>query len=540
MFILLPEFTIMSKPLAHTVLASILFAFATPSTAQTLPDPEECAIRWHVPFGSSLRSSICPDDQDKAFCERSRSAVKAMDQMYSTCMSVVEASQYENRHPARTSALIDAAAIMIAGGPDKPPIKLSRAPVGSAEENCSDPNPPAICFTKYRKDFQSNIAALVTEYRRIDKITPRLEVPRDQVSGYRPPADRMTFMIYSAGAATEWLTGYGPITPETPRDFEAYLLRKGESRLKSINLNSPGGSLIAGLRLGEILRENGFSTRIGGGPYKPEYSVSTSHDYGGDGGNEEDVPAVCASACAYAFLGGVSRDYGDKAHYGVHQFYNQTAVSEPTAKAFDATDLSLQQVMTGLIVDYIVRMGADARLIVEAAKAGHDNMRFLSPKEARDLKVIYDPESFTPWQILPRGRGVIARSVSQDGSRTAQVACFTSKRGTERKFVLWQKGSDADDWANLVRMSGAFQFAGMTIPAESLKVTTDGKNVYFSTDLPPDYEKRIGGLKEDLAFAPDFNTAPMVAIRSFVSAPVPREGFAASASIALRNCLPAS
>src|SRR3712207_4692812 len=113
---------IMSKPLAHAVLASILFAFATPITAQTLPDPEECAIRWHVPFGSSLRSSICPDDQDKAFCERSRSAVKAMDQMYSTCMSVVEASQFENRHPARTSALIDAAAIMIAGGPDKPAI----------------------------------------------------------------------------------------------------------------------------------------------------------------------------------------------------------------------------------------------------------------------------------------------------------------------------------------------------------------------------------------------------------------------------------
>jgi hypothetical protein len=350
----------------------------------------------------------------------------------------------------------------------------------------------------------------------------------------------MVFIKYSAGASVEFLTGYGVITPETPRDFEAYLLRHPDEKPKSINLNSPGGSLIAGLRLGELFRENGYSTSIGGGPLKPQYSVSSVADFGGDQGNQEEVPEICMSACAYAFLGGISRDFGERTRYGVHQFYNEKATSEPTAKAFDATDLSFQQVMTGLIVDYIVRMGADARLIVEAAKAEYNTMRILSQKEARDLKVIYDPESFTPWQILPRGRGVIARSTSHDGNRTAQVACFTSKRGTERKFVIWQKGTDADGWRDLAKMAGSFQFAGMVIPAEGLSVTTDGKNVYFSTDLPPDYEKRIGSLKEDLQFSPDINTAPMVTIRSFVFPPVPREGFAASASIALRNCLPAS
>jgi hypothetical protein len=531
----------MFRTLAQAFLSIALVSIVTPALAQVLPDAEECAIRWHVPFGSPLRSTICPREQDKAFCERSRAAVKAMDQMYSTCMAVVEASQFENRHPARTSGLIDQAAVMIAGGPGKPQVKLNRVPDSyTGLEDCDEPNPPAICLMRYRPVFRSDIASLIAEYRRVEKITPRLEIPKEQVAGYRPSPDRMVFMKYSAGASVEFLTGYGVITPETPRDFEAYLLRYPDEKPKSINLNSPGGNLIAGLRLGELLRENGYSTSIGGGPFKPQHSVPSVADFGGDQGNQEEVPEICMSACAYAFLGGISRDFGEKTKYGVHQFYNEKAASEPTAKAFDATDLSFQQVMTGLIVDYIVRMGGDARLIVEAAKAEYDNMRILSQKEARDLRVIYDPESFTPWQILPRGRGVIARSTTQDGNRTAQVACFTSKRGTERKFVIWQKGTNADDWRDLAKMAGSFQFAGIVIPAESLSVTTDGKNVYFSTDLPPDYEKKINGLKEDLQFTPDINTAPMVTIRSFSFPPIPREGFPASASIALRNCLPAS
>ncbi|WP_262298596.1 hypothetical protein [Microvirga sesbaniae] len=531
----------MFRSLALALVSVTLCSIVDHALAQSIPDAEECAVRWHVPFGSPLRATICTGSQDKGFCERSRIAVKAMDQMYSTCMAVVEASRFEGRHPARTSALIDQAAAMIAGGQGKPQVKLTRVPdnfIGL--QACNDPDPPSACLTKYRAVFQSDIGSLATEYRRVEKITPRLEVPREQVAGYRPSPDRMVFMKFSAGASVEFLTGYGVITPETPRDFEAYLLRNPDERPKSIRLNSPGGSLIAGLRLGELFRENGYSTSIGGGPFKPQSSIPAVADFGGDQGNQEDVPEICMSACAYAFLGGISRDFGEKTRYGVHQFYNEKATSEPTAKAFDATDLSFQQVMTGLIVDYIVRMGADARLIVEAAKAEYDTMRVLSQKEARDLKVIYDPESFTAWQILPRGRGVIARSISQDGNRIAQVACFTSKRGTERKFVIWQKGANAGDWRDLAKMAVSFQFAGMVIPTESLNITTDGKNVYFSTDLPLDYEKRISSLKVDLEFFPDINTAPMVTIRSFVFPPIPREGFAASASIALRNCLPAS
>src|SRR5215470_594137 len=60
-----------------------------------------------------------------------------------------------------------------------------------------------------------------------------------------------------------------------------------------VALSSDGGSLAAGLRIGEAIRRKGFSTLVPDG-------------------------RCCASACAFAWLGGIGRFLGTDARVGFH------------------------------------------------------------------------------------------------------------------------------------------------------------------------------------------------------------------------------
>jgi hypothetical protein len=70
-----------------------------------------------------------------------------------------------------------------------------------------------------------------------------------------------------------------------------------------VALESDGGSLLAGIRIGEIIRLKGFVTVVADG-------------------------ARCASACATAWLGGVRRFMGEQARIGFHAAYRSDTTSE--------------------------------------------------------------------------------------------------------------------------------------------------------------------------------------------------------------------
>src|SRR6266567_9560998 len=67
-----------------------------------------------------------------------------------------------------------------------------------------------------------------------------------------------------------------------------------------VAFSSDGGSLVAGLRIGEAIRRKGFSTFVPDG-------------------------RRCASACALAWLGGVERFIGTGGKIGFHAAYDPTA-----------------------------------------------------------------------------------------------------------------------------------------------------------------------------------------------------------------------
>jgi hypothetical protein len=98
---------------------------------------------------------------------------------------------------------------------------------------------------------------------------------------------------------------YCEITADTPRAFEAFVAANQPPGI--VRLNSPGGNLAAGLILGEMLRAGGYLTEVG---------ASTRILDAVERGLFDRAPGTCASACAYAFLGGTSRSLDEAAKIG--------------------------------------------------------------------------------------------------------------------------------------------------------------------------------------------------------------------------------
>jgi hypothetical protein len=162
----------------------------------------------------------------------------------------------------------------------------------------------------------------------------------------------------------------GVITDATPRAFAEFV--KSNSPSAPIELISPGGNLLAALKLGEMIRNGGYDTSLG--------------DF-------------CVSACAYAILGGVRRytvpkesgpdwDYDNRnvgatgTKLGIHQFYQPDALSEPQKRAFSALDMSEQQALMGIVLEYTLKMGIDTRLVSLASSIPPQApVRWLTPDE---------------------------------------------------------------------------------------------------------------------------------------------------------------
>lgn len=104
--------------------------------------------------------------------------------------------------------------------------------------------------------------------------------------------DRMTLSM----ARVPQIYLYGPIDPGAPQRFES-LLRSGRIKPGSdVYLNSPGGSVEAGMALGRLFRQGAIVTHLG----VPRLPRQTSSSY-------FNRSALCEGACAYAYLGGLYR-----------------------------------------------------------------------------------------------------------------------------------------------------------------------------------------------------------------------------------------
>jgi hypothetical protein len=138
--------------------------------------------------------------------------------------------------------------------------------------------------------------------------------------------------------------------------FKAEVDKRG-GYVKTIVLNSTGGSVNDALAIGRLIREKKFATEVESNGY-------------------------CASSCPLVFAGGVERRAGDKSVIGVHQAFT------PGDTGLDGSrGMAEAQRISAQCQKYLSEMGVDLNLWVHAMETPKDQLYFLKPDELISLKL---------------------------------------------------------------------------------------------------------------------------------------------------------
>ena len=130
-----------------------------------------------------------------------------------------------------------------------------------------------------------------------------------------------------------------------------------------VYFNSPGGSLLAAMSFGRLLRERGFDTYVG------RRSAEL----------RQPGAAVCYSACPFGFAGGVRRFLETESVLGVHVAANSVPVPD---------EFAFQQLVEAQATQYLGEMGVSAALLGFMRSVPHDGIRLLTRDEAVGLRLV--------------------------------------------------------------------------------------------------------------------------------------------------------
>ena len=182
--------------------------------------------------------------------------------------------------------------------------------------------------------------------------------------------DKMTFELVGDGR----LMAVGTILPGTAADFAAEVGKRG-GYVKTVTLQSPGGSVQDALAMGRLIRERKFATEVRGGQY-------------------------CASSCPLVFAGGVTRHAGEKAAIGVHQVFAPAQPGLSTA----ADGMDNAQRIAATAQSYLRDMGVDLSVWVHAMQTPKDELYYFSREELLNLKLATDVGGTAPKTATARGK----------------------------------------------------------------------------------------------------------------------------------------
>lgn len=186
----------------------------------------------------------------------------------------------------------------------------------------------------------------------------RFSISGDQSEQFEQVTMDGALTVYAEGAIAEG---------DTARFLKFISDKKIEAAI--VQFNSSGGSLVEGIILGQAIRERGFSSRVG---------------------NSAKGLAICASACVYAYAGGVRRYFDpDAGRIGVHQFYSTSG----------DIDAGVSQRLSALVVSHLMDMGIDPRAFVVAAASNPDEIEWLSGDQATALGLVNNGSLATTAEI---------------------------------------------------------------------------------------------------------------------------------------------
>lgn len=138
--------------------------------------------------------------------------------------------------------------------------------------------------------------------------------------------------------------------------FKAELDQRGEY-VKSVTLDSPGGSVSDAISMSELIRERKLDTHVAS-------------------------RGLCASSCPIVFAGGVRRQAEKDAIIGVHQVFNGGGPRPTPEQA-----MSSAQTTTARIARHLEQMGIAPGLWLKALETPPDRLTYLTAQEMIDFRL---------------------------------------------------------------------------------------------------------------------------------------------------------
>ena len=290
-----------------------------------------------------------------------------------------------------------------------------------------------------------------------------------------PPSAPNTPMVFSSAWSggncprCVWISAEGAIAENTPEAFLAEYYRERPERSGGIvTLNSGGGNLIAALRLGLMWRELGISTQVA--------RTVSYNEPGGRIPRQATEFGRCASACALAFLGGVSRRVENGSLLGVHQFSSSRAIDVLQSQ----TVLGVTQLTVGALLEYLDELDVSADLLRIASQTPPNSMYWLSAQELNKFGI----ETFRPahahWEgrLLPTGGLKLMIEQRQLESNLSVQASLTCEAQNDQ-FVTIETVASVVDFS-VIRDAILDEPTIRSYPEDTAMLTTGRIDEYFS------------------------------------------------------------
>jgi hypothetical protein len=193
------------------------------------------------------------------------------------------------------------------------------------------------------------------------------------------PASASALDIFIDQAANPTIVARGEIVKGDQSKLRAFL-EAHPRHPAAIAFHSPGGLAVEGMSIGYFIRKQGLATRVGDA-------------------------ATCASACVFAFLGGVIREAAPSARLGVHMtsLMGVDAYIHALKRVLllPNTDISLDDKIRLIVAlneqhataianteaGYVLKMGVSLRLLEKASETLQMDIHWLTRAEMRDYNV---------------------------------------------------------------------------------------------------------------------------------------------------------
>ncbi len=252
-----------------------------------------------------------------------------------------------------------------------------------------------------------------------------------------PSVKAMEFYIAATGGnctTCTWIAADGTINPDTHSRFIKFLADNDllDKSGLNIHLNSPGGDLLGGIRLGYAIRRQKANTVISNARKSEIYSDGMVIV-------GESLPSECSSACAFAFAGGVSRfasgttikrevGFQKIGKLGVNQFYDQRSLGSLSEQLFTTADRIVDQKIIAILLRYLSDVDVSAELLQLASNTPPNTMYYLTEEDLLSTEIDNQMVQEVFIKGYKNGVGVTEiRYQRQDGDYRLELFCHNGK-----------------------------------------------------------------------------------------------------------------